>query len=466
MRKGLAVMALLVFLILVGAAVLIVHYTTGPGNSGTTNTTKGPVVLDLSFKPFTLNELLHHGAKVDLKTSGKRIKSPKFAQIEERTSTIRKLPLKEQIPLIEASEGVVLVQLVTGFETETPRADIIADQKLLEGLGLLQPGQNLETIMVKVLTEQIAGSYDSETKEITVVAGKGLGSTADEVTMSHEVCHGLQDQNFNLNAAPLDNKAYNGDNSTAVQALVEGDATNTMLEYAQTYISMQDLLKMQQEGQQTSSPELDAAPLYLRRSLLFPYEKGLEFVQALQENGGDVLIDQAFKNPPLSTELIMHPKKYIEGTDSPRVVAMPDLAAALGKGWKKINDDCMGEFDIQVWFEQYAPAKSVEVSEGWGGNTIQYYQGTGKDYLMPNMTVWDHPLDAEDFFDDYVKLLEGRFKTGLKKIGSTASSYVYQGEGAFYYCGMAGDTTLALQSPNRQTLNAALANYPQMVPVP
>jgi hypothetical protein len=330
----------------------------------------------------------------------------------------------------------------------------------------MEPGQNLQGIMTKVLTEQIAGSYDTETKDITIVAGKGMGDTADQVTLSHEVCHGLQDQTFDLEKAPLQNDGYNGDNDLAVQSLVEGDATNTMFEYAQTYISIPDLVKMQEQASDVSSSELDKAPLYLRRSLLFPYEQGFEFAKALAADGGHARIDAAFKNPPLSSEQILHPEKYLAGKDNPRAVTMPDLAAALGKDFKKINDDCMGEFDIEVWFEQYAGLnKAREASQGWGGNTIQYYQGPGKDYVMPNVTVWDFELDAKEFFDDYVDLLEGRFKAGLKKLGSTSTSYLYQAGGQYYYCGISGDSTLALQSPSRDTLDKALKSWPQMAPV-
>jgi hypothetical protein len=85
---------------------------------------------------------------------------------------------------------------------------------------------------------------------------------------------------------------------------------------------------------------------------------------------------------------------------------------------------------------------------------------------MPSMTVWDTDIDAQDFFDNYVNLLEGRFHGGLKKLGSTATSYLYEADGVFYYAGISGDSTLALQSPDRATLDTALKNYPQFAPMP
>jgi len=65
-----------------------------------------------------------------------------------------------------------------------------------------------------------------------------------------------------------------------------------------------------------------------------------------------------------------------------------------------------------------------------------------------------------------VKLLQGRFKGSLKKVGATSTSYVYEADGQFYYCGISGDSTLALQATSRDTLNTALKSWPQMPPVP
>jgi hypothetical protein len=460
-------LGVMVFLILVGVGVIVAYYSVRGNGGGTVGVSPRPTKPDLAFKPFTLNDLLHNKTTVDLAKSGTRIHSAKFVQIEQRTSKLRGLPLKKQIPLVACSESVILYQLLSESSDKESVKQTAADQKLLVALGLFKPGQNLEEIIVKVLTEQIAGSYDTTTKEITIVSGKGLGTAMDEITMSHEVTHGLQDQNFGLDKPPLDNPDYNGDEDSAVESLIEGDATTTMYSYAQTYLTVTQLMQMQTESENVSSVELDRAPLYLQRSLLFPYEDGLTFVEALQKSDGENQVDNAFRKPPLATRQIMHPEVFLAGKGNPRPVPLPDLTSALGKGWSRINDDAMGEFDLEVWFEQFAgKTTATEASEGWAGNTIQYYQGPGTNYTMPNMTTWDTALDAQEFFDDYVKLLQGRFKGSLKKLGSTSTSYVYQANGQFYYCGISGDSTLALQATSRDTLDTALKSWQQMAPVP
>ena len=463
MRKGLIAATIMVILIIAGVAFLVMWYAVGPG--GTSTSLEAP--LDLSFKPFTLDELLHNKTKVDLKTSGKRIHSAKFELIEERTSKIRGLPLKKQVPLVEASEALIKYQLLESSLEKTSVQQTIASEKVLKALGLLAPSDSLSEIITNVLTEQIAGSYDTETKEITIVKGKGLSTTFDEITMSHEVTHALQDQNFGLDKPPLENEAYNSDEDTAVQSLVEGDATDTMYEYAKTYVSVSDLLQMQNEAEKTESPQLDKAPPYIKKGLLFPYEDGYSFVQKIKEDaGGETAVNSALRTPPMSTQQIMHPEDYLDKRHAPIAITLPDLTASLGSGWKRIDNDTLGEWDFQVWFEQFTTtATGADVADGWAGNTIQYYQGPGKSYVMPNEVTWIAEADAQLFFEEYPKLLKSRFGAKLQKIGSTSTSYSYKADEVTYYCGISGKTTLALQTTDASKLGTLLQSYPQMTPV-
>jgi len=460
LRKGLFMLGLMVFFIIMGATVITAYYTVGTGRD---TTTTGDDRFTLSFKPFTLNQLLRHKVEVDIDSCGKPVHSAKFNLISERTSQIRGLRLKKEVPLVEFSEAAIRYMITLHFAEDESSDEIIGAEKILKALGLMKQAENLQEILTAVLTEQIAGSYDAKIKKITIIANKGLGNATDEITLSHELTHALADENFGLDRPPLDDDAYNGDNDLAVESLVEGDAMDTMFTYAKTYMNVSDLLGIQQESANVSSRELDRAPPYIKRGLLFPYEQGLAFAQKIKESGGEQAIDRAYASPPMSSEQIMHPEKYLSGNDAPRAVDLPDLAGPLGKGWKRIDSDTLGEFDMQVWFEELADMMSArEVPGGWGGNTIQYYQGTGKNYVMPNMTVWDTEIDSQEFFDDYVKLLEGRFTRGLRKIGGTPKSYLYEAAGEFYYCGISGDATLALQSNKRATLNKALKSFPQM----
>lgn len=457
MRKAMVIMSVLVIVIFAGTAYIVLEL------AGTAEPRKSRINLSLSFKPYTFEQLLTYDLEVDPKTCGKRIQSAQFKEIEQRTSEIRGLPLKKEVPLYEATEETIKMLMLLEFQKETNHQENVADEKVLKGLGLIPQDDDLEEILAAVFTEQIAGFYDTETKQITVAAGAGAWSADDEITLSHEVTHALQDQNFDLEAPPLEDDAYTDDEDVGIESLVEGDATNTMFKYAREYISMEEMLKIQREAENIPSEEFDKAPLYIRERLMFPYEQGLEFTTAVLKGGAEDKLDPLFADPPLSSKQVIHPELFMEGRGGPRDVPMPDLKAALGEGWKRINNDALGEFDIEVWFDEFTDGTlASEVSEGWGGNTIQYYQGEGRSYAMPNMTAWDTDLDAQEFFEGYVELLKGRFKGAQKKVGGDGDWYIYEAGGVVFYCGIAGDTTLALQATSRAQLDTAIKQFPQM----
>ncbi len=459
-RKG-------VFIALVAASLLVVA---GVVAFGAVAIERGRMYLPpenyLSFKEFTTGELLHFDLEVDIATCGEKVESAELDLIEQQTSQLRGLPLKKDVPFLEMPEEAVRFQLMQEFGEEMPAEEMEADEKLLVALGLFPEDKSLEKVMTDVYTEQIAGTYDSELEQITIVAGKdGTGAAMDKLTTSHEVTHALQDQNFDLDKAPLDNEDYNGDNDLAVTSLVEGDAMLSMYLYAQEYVTATELREMMNE--EVESEQLDSAPLYLRRSILFPYDEGFSFVQELA-GGGLEFVNFALSDPPLSTEQIIHPEKYMETRDNPRAVPVPDISASLGEGWKKINEDCMGEFDVDVWFEQFFGEDGrPEVGEGWGGNTIQYYQGPKEKYVMVNDFAWDSPEEASEFFEAYEDLLKARFKGDIKSAGlSMPDAFIYEADGVLYYCGISGDRVLCLDAPDRDTLNKALSNFPGLPAAP
>ncbi len=458
MRKGLlAALLVAALLVAVGVASGVVVFERG-------RVAGSPSDSELSFKEFNVGQLMHFQLEVDPATSGRPISSPQLTLIEERTSQIRQLPLKKKVPFIEAGENIIRFQMVEEFNQEMPEEEVEADQVLLQELGLFPRDQNLEQVLTNVYTEQIAGSYDTQDKVITIVAAKGTTSAMDDLTISHETTHALQDQNYGLDKPPLENDAYNGDNDLAVTSLIEGDATLEMVEYGREFLSVSQLQEL--GSQEVSSEQLDKAPLYIRKSILFPYEEGFTFVQQLAL-GGNKAIDRALTDPPLSTEQILHPDKYIKTPrDNPRTVPLADISSSLGSGWKKTNEDCMGEFDVNTWFEEYVKGGNKAAGAGWGGNTIQLYEGPGSKRVVVNDFVWDTTKDAFEFYDGYRGLLKGRFGSGATEVGHKANAFLIKAGGQLFYCAEVGDNTLALQAPDQATLNAALKNYPGFPTIP
>lgn len=292
------------------------------------------------------------------------------------------------------------------------------DNVVLNGFGLLPKGLNLYKLYIDLYSEQIAGFYDDKTKEMYVVQGEGFNGT-ERMTYSHEYTHALQDQNYDLQNGLKSNKDYcktHSEYCAAAQALIEGDATLTEQNWLVRFSTPKDKKDIQNFYKTYSSPVYDSAPEYMKADFLFPYQTGLEFVQSLYDRAGYSAVNDAFKNPPVSTEQILHPEKY--PSDKPMDVPLPKLEDTLGKGWRELDKGELGE-----WYTYLMLAKSAQVSlrlpekdarqaaAGWGGDSYGIYQNDAGQVVLAYRSRWDTSTDQDEFFktfSQYAKLRWGK----------------------------------------------------------
>jgi hypothetical protein len=168
-----------------------------------------------------------------------------------------------------------------------------------------------------------------------------------------------------------------------------------------------------QETEAGRARKLKASPPLLQRSLLGSYLLGQGFLLRGQpmraDAAGDAAdIDRAFKDPPLSSEQLIHPEKYwTERRDLPRTVTVPDLSTILGRGWTLGVAGTLGELTLALMtdpkpLDVTSPAAleaarwTTPAASGWGGDLYHHYvNGTRNVTVLA--TVWDAAADAAEF---------------------------------------------------------------------
>jgi hypothetical protein len=233
-----------------------------------------------------------------------------ITQIEEDTASLRGLQPKSDVPEIFINEDQLRENLVRDTEADYSVDEAQDDARELWLLRLTKdPDLDLRKLYIDLQTEQVAGYYDPDKKELFVRKETGELSPLARQTLSHEFVHSLQDQHFDLNKL-LPDDTTDDDRALAIRALVEGDATISGLLYAQQYMTEEEFNDMLAESAAAETTVLDKAPRYVRDSLIFPYEKGVEFIMAIGGLTDFGNVDRVLKDPPVSTEQIMHPDKY------------------------------------------------------------------------------------------------------------------------------------------------------------
>jgi hypothetical protein len=256
---------------------------------------------------------------------------------------------------------------------ETPKEALAANAELLFALDTVPSDFDLQKTLSALYSAELAGFYDP--KQHHMVLATDLGRDAEKLTLYHELVHALQDQYFDLGAS-LTWRPEQSDVQGALHALAEGDATSAMVDVfaaARGIPASQippaalrlDALLLQ------AAPDLARVPGIIARSMIAPYADGLEFVRYLREHqGGFEGVNAAFRKPPVSTEQILHPEKYVAGEP---VQALPALAAPpgfTGEGFR----DVMGEEGLRLLFEDWAPASdAAAAASDWGGDRLALF---------------------------------------------------------------------------------------------
>ena len=103
-----------------------------------------------------------------------------------------KTPLKKTIRSREEIHTYVLQQM----DDEKDAKERYASTRSVEAFGLIPKGFNLETFLVELLTEQIAGLYDPKAHEFYIA--DWITPEDQRMVMSHELTHALEDQQFQI----------------------------------------------------------------------------------------------------------------------------------------------------------------------------------------------------------------------------------------------------------------------------
>lgn len=327
-------------------------------------------------------------------------------QIEDQVAVLRGLQPKGQVPVRFLDQAELQQYFVDRFNQDYLPRERESDQKLLATLGLIKPNESVVQILLDVLQEQVIGVYNQDDKIMYMVTDRAQFGPDEKATFAHEYTHALQDQYFDLTRlAPK--HPTNDDKSLAIQALTEGDATLMQRLWAQEKMTQDEINQLGQGG---ADSKLFSAPLFLREQLLFPYSDGFNFIRQIYQTSGYAGVDEVFRNPPDSTEQILHPDKY-RAHEKPVEVTLPDLSAQgnLGAGWRTINSNVFGELDLRLILTQLTTSvRGVRGASGWGGDRWALLEKDGQQALVIK-SIWDTESDARNFFDTFSLAFKNRF---------------------------------------------------------
>lgn len=329
------------------------------------------------------------------------------AEMLRETSELRDLPILRSVKSGAQSRSEIERTIIKNLDSETTPAEMHAAEVLLKVFRLAPKDFAYRAFLIKLLTEQVAGYYDPKAQQFYLADWIALDG--QKPVMAHELTHALQDQHFNLKRFENWPKG-DSDAQLAAHALIEGDATLAMTLYMakNPLIALAFITSL---GGDEATEQFKQAPRALRESLLFPYEEGSAWATQVYKRGGWEMVSRAFTTLPQSSEQILHAEKYFS-YEAPQKITLPDFKGILGPTWKKLDYDVNGEWGTYLILDEFLnnATESKRASAGWGGDRFALYE-TGKpdEFFVAQLTAWDTPLDAREFFDAYAKRTAKRY---------------------------------------------------------
>jgi hypothetical protein len=351
----------------------------------------------------------------------------------------------------------VLDDFLQDYTPQEARDDVL----VLWAFGLLDRDFDLYNFLLDLYSEQIAGFYDQETKEMFVVQD-GDFAGPERLTFAHEFVHTLQDQYFDIENGLRFNDEdceVETERCAAISALLEGDASLTEAFWFSSYATVQDQNEIAEFYNQFSSPVYDSAPPFLKEDFIFPYQQGQEFVETLYNLGGWDFVNLAYENPPITTEQILHPELYPD--HHPEPVDLPDLSSILDPSWQEIDRGVMGEWYTYLILAsgieengQLSPSVSASAAEGWAGDAYAvFYRETDDSLLMVLLTLWDDANESQEFKEAFQDYATNRFG---KAISNGNNSLHWQIESGIHTIWIDDRSTIWMFAPDLQTRDRLL----------
>lgn len=343
------------------------------------------------------------------------------------------LPVRRQVKRKLTSRDEVVSYLTKHMNDEDTKR-LRRSELVLKKFGLLPRTFDLETFLVALLKEEVAGYYDPKTKTVNLLDWVPIEE--QEPVMAHELTHALQDQSVGLERwmkrgdkdlgeirkDPTPQDIENDEIDDAREAVVEGQAQAMMFQYAilptgHSIVDSPALLDAMEEETLTGTPGtkvFNEAPIFLKESMTFPYSFGMEFiVKVMQQAGKEKAFEGVLKNPPHTTRQIMQPETYLSG-EKIEPLRVPDFKRDF-RQYQKFDIGAMGEFDVDVLVEQYAgKRRAKQVYPAWrGGYYYAAKQKTNPDAPLGLLYVsrWSTPEKAAEFAAIYAESLKGRYKS-------------------------------------------------------
>ena len=249
----------------------------------------------------------------------------------------------------------------------------------LKALGIIEPGINLADQVKRLSTGSVTTFYDVKANELVVKNGPLTPFMLK--TIVHELVRADYDQHFELDRPNL--VMPDDETGVAWDSLVEGAASRIEARFVSA-LPEKDKQSVQAEQQRLAGQLPKDLPDYVLVQYAFPFGSGPKFADALMANGGAAKLNSAFAAPPITTEQVIHPEKFMAG-EGPKPLADPAADGGV------VRSGSLGQLMLSLMLAQVLePGEAESAADGWGADRYVAWQNGGQTCVRLAITM-DNP---------------------------------------------------------------------------
>ncbi len=337
-------------------------------------------------------------------------------EIQVQIEELRGERFKGPVAVRLASSEDLVAYMKQRIEKSTSPERLRADGDIAKLLGVFPVDQDLLQAQFRFLEGQVAGFYDPDSDSFSLM--DTTPRDLARIVMAHELVHALDDQLYDIDGtlAKLDDDS---DAVMAFHAVVEGSGTGVMNRWMIAHMASLDPGAVN-DSQKLQLDALSDAPAWLWKPTLAAYLQGAAFLgrtevwlQAQTGKLANVDIAAAFRNPPRSTEQVLHPAKYWNAAEADEPKRLAFELRELPQGWSVLRQDTLGEFALSIVASSSDERGGLDLSggplammgigfgnelaKGWGGDRL-ILLGSGAARVLRWSSVWDTERDAAEFY--------------------------------------------------------------------
>lgn len=261
---------------------------------------------------------------------------------------------------------------------------------IYRAMDIIDGSLSLEQIWMRFGDAGVLGYYDPDSGQIVLRSGEITAFT--KTVLVHELVHALDDQIFGIRRVEHDSRSDEID--WTFSSLIEGSAGVIEGRYRATLSQAERDEEVAVQRAIPSTVSLSDFETSFLELQFGRYRYGDAFASALWEEGRDA-VDDAFVEPPSTSEVIIDPQAYFTGAGADAVEQPPADGDVFESGvwgqaaWAALFADVFGR------------SEALDLADGWGGDQFVAWRTNSETCVRAHISG-----DTPDALDNYAFALE------------------------------------------------------------